>query len=354
MNRVRTLTLAVLALAFLSSRASFAQPPDDRGAERLFRLGIEAFKRGDGEEARSLLRSSLKLVHNEATLRDLAVAEAGLPGFEVQALQDFREWLRDPKAKASGRPRVLQAVQSLMTKTAHFTIEGAEPANVTVDEVPLTASDKRSLNDETPLVVSHEGSNYDVLPGKHRLKAKIGTDVQVQEVELGAGATKEIKFAPPFPVQFETIPTPQAQVQPSPVEPPSETHASERFWTTTRIAGTAVGVAAVAAMGVGVGFGVDANAKRSDWQNLHSDNTSLCSGGNASISSCNALNSAKTSQQNDARWATGASITAGVLAAGAVALWLLPSPREGGPKASVHVIPAVARDSAGFAAVGTF
>lgn len=342
MTSSRVLRLCVVAASlFLSSAATAQQDNADREAEAesYFRLGLQAQKRGALEEALIHFRDSYTVDPRQpGPLRNLALTEAQLPGHYLDALKHLRLWLRSPAASAPDvRTRMEGVLRDVMAETGHIDVSHTG-GQLTIDGI-----DAASLE--------HEGNVYDVEPGPHVVALAAGGGTQTQSITVTNGVPVKVAFAEPRTAPTTPrAPLPSTEIAP----PPSSDHAPDHpFWTGTRMVAATVSGLAIVSFAVAAGFGVDESSKRSDWTNLTALTTSsTCWSGSGTA--CASIQSALSSERNDAHWANGMFITAGVLSAGAIALWLWPSSKEGPSSANLRVVPALTSGTTGILAVGSF
>ncbi len=262
----------------------------------------------------------------------------------LEALQHLRAWKADPRASSPGFQRHLPEAQDriakILAQTAHFTVEGADASAVQIDGAALTSA-------------VHEGSIYDVLPGHHTFQATAAGPTQAQELDLQAGTTTTVKFAPPPRPEPTPAITPLTSTDavvstehPDRVTAPTEAHPSSAKIATVAILG-GVGVALLVGGGVEL---ADANSEETTRATLAAQN--LC-GGASATGGCASLHDATTARNTDHDVGVGLLVGGGVSVVAGLATWFLwPNHKE--TPGSVTFVPWVGPQHAGMNLTGSF
>ena len=349
-NAMRTVAL-VLAVVSLAAPTAHADEPkraasstDSTEAERLFHEGTKLMDSGDYEGAvrRFLKASQLEL--RQATLYNLGYCETK-SGHRVEGVNHLRQFLRGPHVTPTDRSKVNDTLLPLVLPyVAQLLIETKAGASITID---ANAVGDAPLPD--PIAVT---------PGKHHVTATLDGAASSMDVELAEGQTLTMSLpqtqtsAAPAAVPATPIaPQPQSVRQDSTVEEPHA--ATPGVLTTGRKIAIGIGVAAIAAAGVGIGFGVSASNADSNAASLRAGNGSDSCTSTTSSTRCANLQNANSTAQSNAPVATELLVGGGVLAVGAVVVWLL-SPSHPSRSGMVQFMPALDRTGAGFRLVGAF
>ena len=222
----------------------------------------------------------------------------------------------------------------------------------------LGAKDEHG-NDLTDVRALFDGNRFaDVLDGKplvadtgeHVLRfERDGYESVEQRLVVRAGERARlitvtmVPVPPPAPPVAPPPPsagTELTETPPAPEKPTStELFHSPRFWTTAGL-----GVGAVVAVGLGAVFEALAQTANSDATRILGTLGNLptaCDNPTpANLSNCNTLGDKVDAHTRDINAATGFFVGAGVLAAGAVATWVLwPTPQPSTPQASAWLAP---------------
>jgi hypothetical protein len=218
-RRLLSVTLMGIALAGWTTD-SVAQSPtqpaagDVAAARDLFREGAKAAKAGQWEEARVAYERSYLLRPSPLTRYSLAMAQKET-GHVVEALENFRAFLRDPMDATTSqyRPQAEESILALEGKVAWaVVIVASAPSGV---EVRI---------DGVALLPAALGIRRAIDPGHHKVEAKAeGYLPYSREFNVKSAATANIKIElRPMPAAgVTTAPAPSAPPGASPTSPPS-------------------------------------------------------------------------------------------------------------------------------------
>jgi serine/threonine-protein kinase len=325
--------VCALAVGLLAGRPALAQSADDKAAaEALFDEGKRLFLANKFAEACPKLESSQKLDPGIGTLLYLADCYEGM-GRVASAWATFREATSQAKAAGQGeRERVARARAAKLEARLHkLTIAVGAP------DVPGLEVKRNDV------AVKKEvwGSGLPVDPGTYRITASApGKKAWTGSVTVPEGAGAQTLTVPPLedapaaplkPTEPVKPAEPVKAPEPPPPPPPSGLG-------TQRIAGIAVGVGGVVALGVagamaGLAAGKNSTAK------------TLCPAVDcADPDGVDASHQAGTF----ADAATGLLVAGGVLAAGGLVLILTAPKKTAGPPEKAWIAPLVGRGIAGF------
>jgi hypothetical protein len=344
------LPCGILVAAWLAASPGVARAQSDvavRDAQARFEEGLERVKSGDFEAARLSFAQAYAVLRRPSILWNLALAEEKT-GFVVDALSHFKQVARDSEATASDREVAQRHATALMARTGHIAVEAAAGATLSVDGKPTDA-------------VAPLAEPLDVAPGHHVIEARLGPASKTLEVDAAAGQEAHVNFvvadasvpAPPSPTGPQgasSAPPPYLPETPSPSSPAP---------STPRVAAVAaLGGAALVAVAVGVYLGIKSqhDADRASQLRQDAGNASnSCVGGPASAS-CSDLDQTVHDQDREAIASDALYVTAGVLAAGAVAAWFLWPKRAASHAAAVEtrVSPIVSPTTVGLNAILRF
>ncbi len=336
--------LFATACATLSAPAQ-AQA-NDRRAEARARAneGLALHKKGDDAGALLKFQQAYALVPLPEILFDMARAEQ-LTGHLLEAQAAYRKCLADSAFSAHAQ-EARQHLEELKAQLGHVRIAAPAHAAVTLDGQPV-------VDWSAPV---------DVLPGSHTVTAtnvwqdtRSVTAVAGQVVDVSIGPPDVPSPAPVAPAAPPPAAAPSAQTSPTPsaastAPEASTSDAPSGSPTKWIVAGSLAGLAVVS-VGVGVVFGVNSNNDSNSLASLNAQRGSVpCPGAGASL--CQNLSNTYNQQKQDSTAAGVLYVAGGVLAAGAVATWLL-WPRER-QAASAWIAPSVGPQGAGVVAGGRF
>jgi hypothetical protein len=189
--------------------------------------------------------------------------------------------------------------------------------------------------DGAPFAKQLDGVPLEVDVGEHILRfEREGSDPVEQKVTVRTGERARV-----VTVTLRSIRPPNIGALPSSNLEESTSGAREPILSPHHVAATSMGLAALAAVGTGAYFLVQSNHNGDDAANLRRDMASnACSHGTSTA--CQSLSDKVHSQHDDMAVATALFIGGGMLAAGAVATWLLwPAHRDGRAQPSVWLAP---------------
>ena len=235
----------------------------------LFKEGVTAGKAGDYARAEVAFRTSYALRPSASTLRNWALTEMRL-GKMVEALGHLKVALRLPGWTAEQRSIVQQNFDDAFGATGHIAVQTTEGARVAIDGVVAEG------------VAPFDGP-FDILPGSHRVEARLGAQGAQAEVEAPPGQVVQVDL----PVADESpaatgaalpprrAPSPREQVG---VQAPGEPLHAATWWTAPHAG--AVGLAAVGAAGLALGlsFEIRSSGAASDVSGLRSALAGQCAG----------------------------------------------------------------------------
>jgi hypothetical protein len=321
---------------------AIADERDTREAKERFEEGLARARTGDWEGARRSFQQSMAVVHSQAALFNLALAEEKCAR-PVEALTHFKEYEHRYSPEGDERVQAQRHIGELSAKVGHIEVQAPSGTVLTLDGSQSAGT--------APLT-----EPLDVAPGHHTIVAKLAAGTQSLEVDAIAGQVRHLAFplggaaqpAPPVttPGEDPLGGAPQgATPAPAPATaeqlPASGERNGARF-----VAVAAIGGAALVAGGLGLYFGAQSNSDGDRVSSLQKSPT--CKSG------CADLQSAVDSANSEHVISDGLFIGAGVLAAvavGTLALW----PRT--PSAStsaLRVVPVAGPTGAGVTAVGAF
>jgi hypothetical protein len=318
--------------------AAAALSPAERDAQARFEEGVARVRSGDYEGAYVSFSMAQAVMHKPAILWNLALAEEKTHR-TVGALAHFKEYWHETTSADPHRASAIKHIEDLNALTGHIDVVSPAGAQLTVDGVAAG-------------VVPVDGP-LDVLPGHHVVESRFSGTARSVAVDVAAGQTVQATLA-------ETTPAPapggatepmgaaaEASGTPAASEQPVRTAPNAAKFITV----TAVGGAALVFAGLGVMYALRSQSDANDASALRGGLAdSSCQ--SSSDGRCASLRSAVQAQSSDTTLAVGFYTTAGVLAAGAIATWLL-WPK---PAANVHaaVAPLASTSSAGLQLIGTF
>jgi hypothetical protein len=260
------LCMAACALLW-TSRASAGEADAGDRSVALFKEGVTAGKAGDFARAEAAFRTSYSLRPSGSTLRNWALTEMRL-GKMVEALGHLKVALTAPELTAEQRSIVQQNFDDAYGATGHVAVRTAEGARVAVDGVVVEGS--------TPL-----DAPLDVLPGRRRVEARLGTEVARAEVDARPGQVVHVDLpvaAPPEPPEPSSAlsASPSATRGPAGAPPAGEPSRATTWWTAPHVG--AVGLAAGGAAGLGLGLYFDSrsNGAASEASSLRSALAGAC------------------------------------------------------------------------------
>lgn len=261
-------------------------PAQRQEAEDRWREGRALYEEGRLDEARLKYAQAFAVLGRTNILWNLSVAEF-YAGHPVDALRHFKEFTEradaDPADVKRAHDKYIPEAERL---SGHIAVEAATGAEITVD-------------DEVQPGAAPLKGPVDVVPGDHRVRARVGTKVEEHTVSCPAGQTITVRFELPAPVLLS---------------PP--TYSRGRT-----LVPLVLGLTAVAAAGVGVAFALDSQAKDDD--NRAFADTSR-TGGAAGVcvdrasAACRGWQDRLDDQQTSATLGKAFYIGGGVLAAAAV------------------------------------
>jgi hypothetical protein len=303
-----------------------------RDAQARFVEGLARVKGGDFEAARLSFAQAYVVLHKPDILWNLALSEEK-SGHVVDALGHFKE-LGRMLPPTDDRTQAKKHIDALMAQTGH--LEVVAPSGTKVD-VDGAAAGVAPLEDV-----------LDVLPGKHHVVAgEKATDTDVSAGQMARVNFLVIDTPSTVPVPPEPAPAPPAVV------PPSEGAAPKpaAFNGTPRaITVIGVGAAAVGAAALGVAFGLQSQSSANTAAQLRGNDPSACAG--VDSASCSQLKDAVDAQNRNATLSAVFYVSSGVLAASALAAWLLWPTGSAPSKASI--VPALAPAGWGPGLLGRF
>jgi hypothetical protein len=314
---------------WVAGRCSVASA-QDAGAD-LLRLGREAYSHKDYEAARVALAHAYALDPKASTLLELGLAELE-SDHPVEATQHLREYLTHTEVPAEKltavRSRWLPRAEA---QTSQIEVTAPAGAEVLVDDV---------VQGRAPL------GPILVRVGSHEVASREGTSVEKQTVSAKGGDVLDLRFQP---VGDTVVGVPSGG--------PSAAAAVDHHgaWTEARsksVTVIALATGAAVVFGVGIGFGITSDHSASEARSLSGQLDPDPSGSACTRSptptQCGPLAQAIQRTNDQHALSVGFELGGGVLAAGAVATWLLwhpRSPQVGG----LYVDPVLSARGAGLA-----
>jgi hypothetical protein len=337
--------LAGLVLAAATAMAPPAACADDKAtaaAQKRFREGLAMVKTGDFEGARVAFQQAYSVLNKPDILWNLALAEEK-SGHLADGLAHFKQIVRDdPDNRAAAKNHVA----ALMPQTGHIDVQAPRGTSITIDD------------GAQPAVTAPLGDVLDVMPGHHKLAAKLDQGNKEISVESTAGQTAHVSFmvadgsgtgtastamppattASPTDTQPPSAPgtTPTATAMPTDTGTAPGTGGS--FWTPKTVTVVALGGASVIGIAAGIGFAVASGNAKNKADGLRQQNGPTGCAGSTPPQSCQDQSDAVHAQNTDATISTVMFVSAAVLAGGAVAAWFL-WPKDKQASATTHVRP---------------
>jgi hypothetical protein len=312
--------IVVLGCALAASSSVAAATPTE--AESTYATGVAAFKRHDYEAARVAFEKSLATAPRAGTLLNAALAEF-YSSHPLDAVKHFRQFMAAPDAPAD---RVTEVRTTMLPRAeaqiGRIQIDAPAGVALRVDDASVGTA---------PLLEPVE-----VMPGPHVVVATFPTG-NSSSVSLHALAGESVQariVAEPAPTALAPPPaTPIATLQATDAVPTGPLHPSS--WGTAKtITVVSLAAGAVVAVGMGVAFSVKSNQ---DASTADSERAALIAGnatqpgklpcatspGQMLPAPCATLQSQIDSANSAHNLGVGFYVSGGVLAAGAVATWLL-------------------------------
>jgi len=291
---------------------------------------MRAVDEGNMELAKRRFTASYNLLHRGSTLANLGHVEVKL-GHVVEGLQNLKQALGLTDTADSQRPTIQSDFDAAYAKTGHLAIRTAAGARVEVDGTFVPGA--------APFVEA-----IDVMPGHHVVEAWLPSRPVVrQEVDAPAGSVVEIELA----TQEERAVQPHAE-PPAAIAPLTMDTATERpsaapsWWTPPRIAGVALGAAAVVSLGTGSYFQGAGVKQANDVRGLRGS----C-GGLVPSSACGQLRSKVEDVHQDRRSAVVSWAVAGGALAGAIVAFVVGTQEPNRMSTGLTVRPSIAPGSIG-------
>jgi hypothetical protein len=337
-RRVVAVVGVVIAMAPQDARAGGAQ-----AAEVAFEAGRAAFDHKDYAAARREFARAYREVPLPKYLWNLGLSEFR-SGAYWSAYGHFAQYKTDPGAARENLAHLDEVLRHTEEHLGHLTVDAPAGFEVTVDGIDRGAAPLPSA-----VVVDPDRP--------HDVTADHGASHLLAHVDAPGLAAARVQLAEPI--------APPAAAHPSQGSEPVLTTAGQdakpRSMAGRNITVIALGGLAAASVGVAVGFALNSRSEASTAANLRANldsdpmatglpTASICSLRPA-LADCANLSSA-TQRQSSAAWTSdGFYIGAGVLAAGALATFLL-WPRSS-PVSSAWVLPSVSPSSAGVTVGGS-
>jgi hypothetical protein len=347
-----------LFAAALPQNAGAQDAAVEREAQARFEEGIGRVKAGNFEAARVSFLQAYAVLHKPTILWNLALAEEKT-GKVLAALGHFKEFVR---AVPVGDDRISadKHIGELMGQTGHLDVLAPAGAQVVVDGTPAGMA---------PL-----GDSVDVLPGRHHVEARTAESTKEADADVGAGQLVHTTLVPSLETARSTALAPssagEAKAPPAPglARNPDRAAPDQGSSTSRAVAVVALGTVAAASIGLGAYFGLQSQSEAgtADGFRKLTNSSSYCAQVTSANSAvCTQWNDAVQSQGRDATLSNVFYVAGGVLAAGAVATWLLwpkdpkvsygPSATPGGrPRLALRLVPIVETSGAGIGAAGHF
>src|ERR1019366_4661055 len=329
--------IAACALRW-TSRAAAGEADARERSVALFKEGVTAGKAGDFARAEAAFRTSYALRPSGSTLRNWALTEMRL-GKMVEALGHLKVALTAPELTAEQRSIVQQNFDDAYGATGHVSIRTAEGARVAVDGVVVDGP--------TPC------DPLDVLPGRRRVEARLGTEVARAEVDARPGQVVHVDLpvaTPPAPPEASSAlsASTSATREQAGARPTGDPSRTTTWWSAPHIG--AVGLAAAGAVGLGLGlyFDVRSNGAASEAGSLRSALAGHCMG-LAVAPECAVLRDKIAEVHTDETLADVAFAAGATAAVGAAVVLALVGPSAVVRTGSVQWTPKIALGAAGIA-----
>jgi hypothetical protein len=293
----------LLAACSAVASTAGAQQPSDRRAEARARAseGLALHKQGDDAGALVKFQQAYALVPMPEILFDMALAEQRV-GRLLDAQAGYRKCLADPTFSTHAA-EVQKHLDELKAQLGHLKIDAPPATVLTIDGQP----------------VADWSVPIDVMPGTHAIDASNGWHV-TRSVDAPAGQQVSVVLGAPEAPVPESSPAPSSPA-PAPAVDTGPSSAGMSSSTKLIVSGSLAGLAVVSA-GVGLVFGLQSISKGNDAASLNAQAGSTnCPAAGATI--CNGLKNDYDAQKTDSTLASVFYVAGGVLAAGAVATWLL-------------------------------
>jgi hypothetical protein len=237
---MKTMGRCIFAFLLLAHGQAHAAELNEARGLALFDQGEAAWKGGDYGRARDLFSESYEAFPRAITLADLGLTEGKL-GHSLEALKDLRKAAAWPGLDAKRREVIEGNLRRAMAQAGHLAVQASEGATVSIDGTAVDLSSE-------PI---------DVLPGHHVVEAKLEDRRAQQEVDAPAGSVVDVKVT--VPPRGSVLPSVIAAASASPPPPvvapaPAPMSPEPSWWTGPRIAGVALGAAALGAGVTGLGF----------------------------------------------------------------------------------------------------
>jgi tetratricopeptide (TPR) repeat protein len=321
MNYARAVALRVgLAVWGISGGALGGESAPQSEAERVYWEGVSALKRGEYETARAKFELSMSLSPRGTALFNLGCAEAQL-GKKVEALRHIRDALKRTDLAAQTRAKAEREAATVYEDTGHLLVQTDTGASVAIDGVVLAG--------QAPL-----SEAVDVMPGSHRIEARVGSRVGSLEVDAPAGKEVSVEIRverqePAAIVAAEPEAPGGGAIQGATADAgEGARHPKEMeggFWSTHHVVGAALGGGGVLAFAASGYFHAQATDAKNRAASLRSELGQECAGGTMT-SGCSSLASARSSENSNTSW-QGVMVGVGVasiVAGAAVFFWPRP------------------------------
>jgi hypothetical protein len=309
-------------------------------AQKRFHEGLDMVKRSDFEGARVAFQQAYSVLKKPDILWNLALAEEK-SGHLSDALVHFKQIVRDDPDNRAGAHN---HVDALNMETGHIEVKAPVGTTITIDD------------GAQPPVTAPLADVVDVMPGHHKLAAKLDQGNKEISVESTAGDTAHVSFmVADGAMTASTAAAPATTASPTDTQPPSAPGTTatgapipsdtgtpgtgHSFWTPRTVTVVALGGVAVVGIVAGVGFAVASGNEKTKADGLRQTNgPNGCIGSNSQ--SCQDQANDVRAQNTDATISTVMFVGAGVLAAGAVAAWFF-WPKDKQASSVTHVRPVV-------------
>lgn len=270
-------------------------------AQARFKEGLALAEASKFEEARLKFLQAYSMSKAPSVLYNLATTERKT-GHDVEAAEHYRTFLKssvyDARINDATREAAKKYIAELLEKLGRIDVDAPDGTKISVDGKALEEPPSE------PIVVT---------PGKHKVEGALGGKVMAVTVESAAGQIVKAKL----------------EVGASPPSPPTMPPASEGPVPTRTTAGWVVplslAVAGIAAGTVGAVFASAAQSSKEEFEAMRRERRGLCatSGG----SECSAYDAKRDDAEGEATASYVGYAAGGLFVAGAVATYLLFTPR---------------------------
>ena len=298
-----TMRLALVLAITLCAGSAIAQPKDNKAeSDKAFFEGLKLVESKDYVGARAKFADAYAKFPSPNSLLNMASTEQ-LLGQCIDALGHFKAYLalpENPRITPDRKELARQGIASCTSLVARINVKAPTGTAVSVDGANVKWV---------------EGDAIDVLPGKHTVDLKQGTETKTRKVDSAAGIVGFVEWDDPAATHEPAIPR-QNDHGVDPTTAPSMATTTPVNNTPKWIAGgTLAGVGVVGLVVGGVFYGLNQSAK-SDVDSKAANGACI----NPMSSSCADLANSRDQVNTDKTLSTIGFISGGVLLAGGVAV----------------------------------